>query len=201
MTQEIFDQYGSAPLTLYKEWLSEAQTQEINDPDAVCLATSTPDGKPSARMLLIKDISDDGLKFHTNAESRKGEELSQNPYAALCIHWKSLRKQIRVEGKIEAVSDAESDAYFLTRPRARQIGAWASAQSRPYEKQQDLTDRLAQIERKYENQDIPRPPYWKGFRLIPHSLEFWIGQRDRVHTRFIYTLGDDGQWNATWLNP
>lgn len=200
MTNEIFEKYGPNPLTLYKEWLSEAGAREINDPDAACLATSDKNGKPSARMILIKDISDKGLKFHTNEQSDKGQDLAENPHAALCIHWKSTRKQIRIEGKVEMINDAEADEYFAERPRARQIGAWASQQSRPFEHELDLSDALAKYDAEFEGKDIPRPPYWKGYRLIPTCFEFWIGQKDRVHTRFVYRL-ENGEWDASWLYP
>lgn len=205
MTNEIFKQYGNDPIALYKSWLDEAQKTEQNDPDAVCLATADTQGRPSARMVLIKEISESGLKFHTNAESRKGVELHENPYAALCIHWKSLRRQIRVEGLVEAVSEEESDEYFSSRPTERQIGAWASKQSQPYETLQDMADAVKKYESEFDGKDIPRPPYWKGYRLIPTALEFWIGHKDRLHTRFVYTREDGGEdkneWRATWLCP
>lgn len=202
MTKEIFDEFGDDPIALYKSWLADAEKEEINDPDAVCLATATKDGRPSARMVLVKDISSDGIKFHSNAQSRKGQELLDNPFAALCIHWKSLRKQIRIEGRVEVVSEAESDAYFKTRPHGRQVGAWASKQSRPYDTRDVLKSEVQKYKDKFEGDDnIPRPAYWKGFRIVPENLEFWIGNRDRLHTRFIYTQKDDGAWDVSWLYP
>ena len=202
LNNEIFDEYGTDPIALCKDWLSEAVAKEINDPEAVCLATSTPDGRPSNRMVLIKEIDERGFKFHTNAESRKGEEIQENPHAALCFHWKSLRKQIRIEGQVHAISEEESDKYFTTRPIERQIGAWASDQSRPYETLAEMQAAIEKYTQKFKDvENIPRPPHWKGFRLDPTSIEFWIGNRARLHTRFVYTKTDDGTWNATWLCP
>lgn len=198
---EIVQDYGEDPITLFQSWLTDAETQEINDPNAMCLATADEQGRPSARMVLLKEISPKGLRFHTNIESRKGQDIAQNPYGALCIHWKSLRKQIRAEGKLVLITPEESDAYFQTRPRARQIGAWASQQSRNFEHWDDLqTDIKTAEERFNDEDDIPRPPYWQGYRLVPDRIEFWIGQRDRLHTRFEYIL-KDGIWIPGWVYP
>lgn len=202
MTQEIFKEYGQDPIVLCQNWMKDAEKSEINDPAAICLATASSDGRPSNRMVLIKEVSQTGFKFHTNAESRKGEEIADNPHGALCFHWKSLRKQIRIEGKIEEVSTAESDEYFKTRPVGRQVGAWASQQSRPFESKADLQAAIDHYTEKFKDENnIPRPDYWKGFRLKPTSIEFWIGNRNRVHERFIYTKQDDGSWAANWLYP
>lgn len=202
MSNEIFKQYGKDPVQLCKDWLAEAEDLEPNDPEAVCLATAMPDGRPSNRWVLIKEISARGFKFHTNAESRKGQEIEQNPHAALCFYWKSTRKQIRIEGKIEQIGDDETGEYFATRSIERQIGAWASNQSQPFEKREDLEKAVQKYTEEFAGTDnIPRPPWWKGYRLVPASIEFWIGNRDRLHTRFVYTLQDDGTWHATWLCP
>lgn len=202
MNNEIFDKYGEDPIKLCKEWLSEASASEINDPEAVCLATADVSGKPSARMVLIKEINETGFKFHTNEESGKGHDLTENPQAEICFYWKSTRKQIRIHGQVEQVSDEESSEYFTTRPIERQIGAWASKQSQPFENLAELEAAVEKYRGEFAGVDnVPRPPYWKGYRLKPTSIEFWIGQKDRVHTRFIYKLQDDGSWIATWLCP
>ena len=202
MSNEIFEIYGQNPVQLCKDWLSEAQKTEINDPEAVCLATAGKDGRPSNRMVLIKSIDERGFKFHTNAESRKGQELHETPFAALCFYWKSTRKQIRIEGRVEQVSADESDDYFATRPIERQIGAWASQQSRPFERRADMDAAVQKYTEEFAGIDaIPRPPYWKGYLLAPASIEFWIGHEARLHTRFVYTRQDDGAWEATWLCP
>lgn len=202
MNNEIFEQYGNDPLALCLSWLDEAGKTEPNDPEAACLATSDSSGQPSARMVLIKEISKNGFKFHTNSDSRKGQDIENNPHAALCFYWKSTRRQIRAEGKIELISDEESSEYFATRRIERQIGAWASNQSQPFEKWEDLENAVKKYEEEFAGTDnIPRPPYWKGYRLIPNSIEFWIAHKDRLHTRFIYTKKPDGIWSATWLCP
>jgi pyridoxamine 5'-phosphate oxidase len=206
MQSEIFDIYGGDPVALFRQWLAQAQESEINDAEAFCLATSDARGMPSARMVLLKDIDARGIKFHTNADSRKGRDMEENPHAALCMHWKSTRKQIRAEGKIMRVSAEESDAYFSSRPRARQIGAWASRQSRPYEKQDDLFRAVQAVEERFSGEDnIPRPPQWIGYRLVPERIEFWTGHEDRLHTRFEYIRSgqenDAAAWDAHWLYP
>ena len=143
-----------------------------------------------------------GLKFHTNADSRKGQELAANPYAAMNYYWKSTRKQIRIEGHVEQVSEAEADDYFITRSTERQIGAWASNQSQPYDTRAELEGAIERYAAEFEGANsIPRPPYWLGYRLIPSSIEFWISHRDRLHTRFIYKKGADNQWSAHYLYP
>lgn len=199
---EIFEKYGTDPITLFKEWLEEARTLEPNDPEAVCLASADAQGKPSARMILLKEITDNGFKFHTNEESRKGHDFACNPHVSFCIYWKSTRKQIRVEGTVEQISDAESDTYFTTRPIERQIGAWASHQSQPFEQHQELEDAIEKYTEEFKDTNqIPRPPYWKGYRIHPTTIEFWIGQEARLHTRFAYTMDENENWTATWLCP
>jgi pyridoxamine 5'-phosphate oxidase len=202
MNNEIFEQYGNDPITLCQSWLDEAFAQEPNDPEAACLATSTAQGRPSNRFVLVKEVSTRGLKFHTNRESRKGEELTTNPYAAITFYWKSTRKQVRIEGEIKELSEAESDEYFATRSRERRIGAWVSQQSRPYDSLDDMKAAQEKYTQEFAHtENIPRPPYWKGFLLVPASMEFWIGNKDRLHTRFVYTRDNGGAWNASWLWP
>ncbi len=199
---EVIQKYGTDPLTLCKDWLSEATKTEINDPEAVNLATADANGHPSNRMVLIKEITERGFKFHTNENGQKGREIASNPHASICFYWKSTRKQIRIKGTIKQVSAEESNEYFATRSIERQIGAWASKQSTPFEKWEDMEAAVKKYEDKFAGTDnIPRPPYWKGYHLTPESIEFWIAQKDRLHTRFIYTKAEDGQWNATWLCP
>lgn len=202
MSEQIFTQFGFDPITLFQHWLNEAKETEINDPEAICIATANAQGHPSARMVLLKDADKNGFKFHTNENSAKGQDMSENTHVSFCIYWKSTRKQIRVEGTVTTVPDAESDEYFKTRPRARAIGAWASQQSQGFADQNDLQKSIAYYEEKFKDADqIPRPPQWKGFRITPNSIEFWIGNKDRLHTRFIYRKNNDGDWNAEWLYP
>ncbi|MDB2683033.1 pyridoxamine 5'-phosphate oxidase [Alphaproteobacteria bacterium] len=183
------------PIKLFKKCLEQAKKEEINDPEAMCLATVNKNGQPSNRMVLLKELDDRGFKFHTNSESQKGEEIEHNKKVALCFHWKSLRKQVRVEGRvIEATSD-EADAYFQDRPRKRQIGAWASQQSRPLENRETLEQKTKELEQQYEGKDIPRPPYWKGYIIEPTRIEFWFDNPDRLHDRFIFTKNSDSTWS------
>lgn len=187
------------PLELFHDWLAQAKKSEINDPDAMAIATCTKNGHPSVRMVLLKEANEKGFKFHTNAESQKGNEMDQNPYAALCFHWKSLRKQVRVEGIIEQVSEAEADEYFASRPRTRQIGAWASQQSRPLKSRKHLIERTTELEQKYPD-TVPRPKYWKGYRVKPNKIEFWWDNPDRLHDRFTYTKTGHN-WDIQRLYP
>ena len=202
MSEEIFEKFGEDPIQLCKDWLSDAEQSEPNDPEAVCLATCDSKGNPSNRMVLIKSIDEKGFKFHTNSDSRKGQDIADNPKAAMCLYWKSLRKQIRIEGRIEQASPAEADEYFETRPIERRIGAWASKQSSSFEKWEELEAAVKKYEDEFAGTDnIPRPPYWNGYRLVPQSIEFWIAHKDRLHTRFVYTKSSDDEWTATWLCP
>jgi pyridoxamine 5'-phosphate oxidase len=161
------------PLALFAAWFDEAKGQEPNDPTAMSLATADGDGRPSVRMVLLKGFDAQGFVFYTNFESRKGEQLLANPQAALCFHWKSIRRQVRIEGPVTTVSEAEADAYYASRPRDSQIGAWASRQSRPLESRFELEKRVAQFAAKHAVGKVPRPPYWSGFRVAPERIEFW----------------------------
>ncbi len=200
MTKEIT--LPSNPYDLFKEWLSIAEEKEPNDPNAMCLATSTTDGTPSARMVLLKGLDDRGFVFYTNTKSHKGNQIDNNPKAAICFHWKSMRKQVRVEGDIVEVSTEEADKYYASRHRGSRIGAWASKQSRPLENLEELKKFVEGYEKKFEGQeDIPRPPNWRGFRIIPKTIEFWIDGEYRLHQRYVYTADENGGWTTGMLYP
>lgn len=189
------------PYTLFQQWLEDAKKSEINDANALCLATADANGRPSSRMVLLNGLDERGFVFYTNAQSRKGCDIAANPLAALCFHWKTLRKQVRVEGRVESVSDAESDAYYNSRPRQSRIGAWASEQSRPLPLFSDLEDRVKHFEDEFEGmEDIPRPPHWKGFRVLPDRMEFWVDGAFRLHRRTIFEKSNDG-WNTYMIYP
>jgi len=181
------------PFNLFSQWLQEAEKKEVNDPTAMALATSTADGFPSVRMVLLKDVDERGFVFYTNLGSRKAQDLVDNPKAALCFHWKTLRKQVRVEGLVTPVSAEEADAYYQSRPRASRIGAWASKQSQPMEGRWELEKRVADYTAKFGIGEIPRPDFWSGFRLDPTRIEFWADQKFRLHDRIIYDR-QDGEW-------
>lgn len=175
------------PIARFNEWLALAkQTAVIKEPTAMTLATATPDGAPAARIVLLKESDANGFVFYGNMESRKFMELKANPRAALCFHWMPLERQVRVEGTVVPVSDDEADAYFNSRPRGRQLGAWASQQSRPLVNREELEARNAQFKKKFEGVAVPRPPHWSGWRLTPLSIEFWINSDVRLHEREIY---------------
>ncbi len=189
------------PFSLFQTWFAEAEAREPNDPNAMALATATPKGIPSVRMVLLKGADSRGFVFYTNFESRKGQELLANPAAALCFHWKSLRRQIRIEGPVQGVTPEEADAYFLSRPHGSQVGAWASQQSRPLTDRTELEKRVAEIEHHYPH-DVPRPPYWSGFRLIPLVMEFWQDMPSRLHDRLIYKRDrENAPWSTLRLQP
>jgi pyridoxamine 5'-phosphate oxidase len=188
------------PIALFHHWLKEAEAGEPSDANAMALATADASGAPSVRMVLLKGADASGFVFYTNLESRKGGELTANPRAALCFHWKSLRRQVRVEGAIAPVSDGEADEYFASRHRQSQIGAWASQQSRPLVGMFELERRVAQYAAKYGFGKVPRPPYWSGFRLTPGRIEFWRERPFRLHERLVYLRGEGG-WRTERLYP
>lgn len=199
------------PFAHFARWLAEAGETEVNDPNAMTLATCTPDGRPSARIVLLKgvdaprgvdapDAAPRGFVFYTNLDSRKGAELAANPRVALLFHWKTRQRQVRIEGATERVSDAEADAYYATRARVSRLGAWASEQSRPLGARAELEARVAAFDAQYPGEAIPRPPYWSGTRVIPARFEFWQDMPFRLHDRIIYAPGDAG-WTTSRLYP
>jgi pyridoxamine 5'-phosphate oxidase len=190
----------SDPFEQFRGWFAEAEKAEPNDPNAMTLACATPEGRPSARMVLLKDWDSRGFVFYTNLESRKGDELIVNPYAALLFHWKSLRRQVRIEGAVEPVSDAEADAYYDSRARLSRIGAWASQQSRPLPGRGALLKRVAKYEATYLGKRVPRPPFWSGYRVLPARIEFWQDMPFRLHDRLVYTRSAEG-WDVVKLYP
>jgi len=188
------------PLALFERWFAEAQAAELNDPEAMALATADADGRPSVRMVLLKGHGSAGFVFYTNLDSRKGEELAANPEAALLFHWKSLRRQVRIEGPVSAVSRAEADAYFASRGRTSRIGAWASDQSRALDARETFTDRVTATTARFEGRDVPRPPRWSGFRVTPRAIEFWEDGEHRLHHRRLFRRDGDG-WSEGLLYP
>ena len=188
------------PLTLFHNWLQEAEEKEENVPTAACLATSNTNAIPSARMVLLKNADDRGFVFYTNLDSRKGGEIRQNPHAALCFHWKSLDRQVRVEGTVTLVSETDADAYFATRPRDAQIGAWASLQSRPLRSRSQLENQVAEYSAKFALGPVPRPGHWSGYCLNPTNIEFWENRNSRLHDRLKYERTKD-RWRHEWLFP
>ena len=187
------------PLELFARWLKEAETSEPNDANAAALATSTPDGDPSVRMVLVKRADDRGFCFFTNAESKKGMQLQANPRAALCFHWKSLQRQVRVEGRVTEMAAVDVDEYFHTRSRNSQIGAAISQQSRPLASREELEAQFRKFAEDHPG-EVPRPPYWRGFCLHAEQIEFWISDEDRLHSRYLFTR-DGGTWKKTLLYP
>jgi pyridoxamine 5'-phosphate oxidase len=190
------------PFALFGAWFTEAEASEPNDPNAMALATVAADGMPSVRMVLLKGFDETGFVFFTNLESRKGEQLKANPKAALCFHWKTLQRSVRVEGLVRPVSPAEADAYFATRPRSSRIGAWASKQSRPLASRFDLERRIAEYTARFGLGEVPRPPFWSGFRLAPLRIEFWKNGAFRLHDRLVFTRADLAEgWTIERLFP
>jgi pyridoxamine 5'-phosphate oxidase len=191
-----------APLELFYEWFDEAKLAEPSDPNAMSLATVDEDGMPNVRMVLLKDYDGRGFVFYTNLESQKGIEILRNPKAAGCFHWKSLGRQIRLRGQVEQVDAAEADRYFATRPRDSRIGAWASKQSRPLESRFALEKSVAKYAARYAIGEVPRPPCWSGFRIVPLMIEFWHDRPFRLHNRLVFTRADRNEpWSSTRLYP
>ena len=190
------------PFALFAQWLAEAEKTEPNDPTALSLATVDPDGLPNVRMVLLKGFDERGFVFYTNFESHKGVELLASMKAAMCFHWKSLRRQVRLRGPVSVVDDEEADAYFASRPRGSRIGAWASRQSRPLESRFALEKEVARFTAKYAIGPVPRPPHWSGFRLSPTHIEFWKDGKFRLHDRFIFTRQQEGApWRTERFYP
>ena len=192
---------GTDPFALFEVWFGEAKSHEPEDAEAMALATATSDGVPSARMVLLKAHGPDGFTFFTNAESRKGVEIRANSQAALLFHWKSLRRQIRIEGPLTEVSAEEADAYFHSRSRDSQLGSAASDQSRVLPGRQIYLDRVAALAARFPEEGLPRPPHWTGFRLVPRRIEFWLDREHRLHDRRLFSLSDEGVWSSTLLYP
>ena len=189
------------PLRLFQDWLAEASAAEPNDPNAFAVATATPDGRPSVRMVLLKGADERGFVFYTNAESRKGCELAANPHVAMLFHWKSLRRQVRVEGPVAPVTESESDEYFNTRARVSRLGAIASDQSRPLPSRAELERRVADYDARYPGDTVPRPQHWFGWRVKPDAIEFWQDMPFRLHDRRVYRPGANGVWTSEALYP
>jgi len=190
------------PIAKFTRWLADATAHAgVKEPTAMTVATATAAGAPSARIVLLKAHDARGFVFYTNLTSRKSAELQQNPHASLCFYWMPLDRQVRIEGTIVQVSDAEADAYFNSRPRARQVGAWASLQSQPLASREALEARVAEIELTYQGVPVPRPPHWSGWRLTPRSIEFWEQSEARLHAREIFTAAADGSWQHSLLYP
>lgn len=188
------------PFALFDDWFAQARAGEPNDPNAMALATADAAGRPSVRMVLLKGHGPDGFVFYTNRNGRKAGDLAANPHAALLFHWKSLRRQVRVEGAVTPASDAESDAYFATRSRDSQLGAWASDQSRPLDARATFEARFAEVQARFDGGDVPRPPFWGGYRVVPEQIEFWSDRAHRLHERRLFTRAGDG-WAEGLLYP
>ena len=188
------------PISLFDAWFAEARTSELNDSNAMALATADAQGRPSVRMVLLKGHGPDGFVFYTNQQSRKAADLAANMHASLLFHWKSLRRQVRVEGPVRIVADHQADAYFASRGRDSQLGAWASDQSRPLSSRQTFEERFSAMEARFAEGDVPRPPHWSGYAVAPERIEFWQDRAHRLHERRLFTR-DDGGWNEGLLFP
>ena len=190
------------PIELFRQWFEEAKKSEINDPNAVALATSNMDSIPSVRMVLLKNFNDNGFVFYTNLKSNKSKDIEVNPNAAMCFHWKSLLRQIRITGKINLVNSSEADEYYASRGYGSRIGAWASNQSETLNSRNQLYDSIENFKLKYpENTEVPRPPYWSGWNLKPIKIEFWLDGENRIHERLLYESDNKGDWTKKLLSP
>ena len=188
------------PIQQFDQWFAEARANEPNDAEAMALATADASGQPSVRMVLLKGHGPEGFVFYTNEQSAKGGQLAANPRAALLFHWKSIRRQVRIEGVVERVSDAEADAYFASRGRDSQLGAWASDQSRPLDRRETFEQRFEDMQTRYDGQDVPRPPHWGGYRVIPERIEFWTDRPHRLHERRLF-VRERTDWSEGLLYP
>ena len=189
------------PIDLFRKWFAKAKESEINDPNALALATASNTNHASVRMVLLKDLSDKGFVFYTNFNSKKSEDLKDNKNASMCFHWKSLRRQIRITGKVEKVTDKEADSYFNSRPYKNKIGAWASSQSKIMDNRENFLKKIKELEKKYPDQNnVPRPEYWSGWRVLPSEIEFWVDVEGRVHERLNYKY-KNGKWFKELLYP
>jgi pyridoxamine 5'-phosphate oxidase len=188
------------PIPQFHQWFQETLAADLHEPNAMIVATATPDGRPSARTVLLKGYDERGFVFYTNYEGRKASELEANPACALLFYWGELERQVRIEGRASRISDQESDAYFAGRPRGSRIGAWASEQSRPVEDRNVLEERMLALEAEYEGGEVPRPPFWGGYRVEPEVVEFWQGRESRLHDRLVYQRSGDG-WKIERLQP
>ena len=192
---------GDDPFSLFKSWFEIAVNANLPEPNAMALATSTLAGRPSVRFVLLKGTDERGFTFFSNYDSRKGNELAENPYASVAFLWDELERQVRIEGRIERVSEADSDAYFQVRPIGSRLGAWASAQSAIIPDRAWLEAKQAELMAKYPDGDVPRPPHWGGYRLLPDTIEFWQGRRGRLHDRIQFTANGTGSWEKVRLSP
>ena len=188
------------PMDQFRRWFDEALAANLHEPNAMTVATATPDGRPSARVVLLKGFDEHGFVFYTNYEGRKGRELAENPYCALIFYWGELERQVRVEGRASRVPGEESDAYYGSRPLGSRLGAWASAQSREVEGRTALEERLRGLEAEHEGREVTRPPFWGGYRVEPETVEFWQGRENRLHDRLVYRRSSDG-WQVARLQP
>ncbi len=190
------------PLVRFRDWYEQARrTPGIDKPHAMALATVGEDARPSCRIVLLSSYDERGFVFHTNYASRKGEDIGRHPWVALTFWWDPLGYQVRIEGRAEKTSPAESDAYFAQRPRGNQLGAWASEQSRPIPAYQELLERLRHFEKEFAARPVPRPPHWGGYRVVPEAIEFWTNRENRLHERVLYERSADGGWRLRWLAP